>query len=188
MIRYLWKPKPDPDDGLAPQGAICFTYHLNSGIRALLGGFLLAALVEAVALHVLLSFVNQWLAIAATLATLYFALQVIAQMRAVGMTPLYLHDGKLTLRNGAFEIGQIPIKDIAKVELTTQQIKVSKGRIKPLNVTYPAPHNVVLRLNSLQSATIMDRQKRDFEIALLAIDDATQFKAVLDQERVVEAS
>ena len=181
MLRYLWKPKSDPDEGLAPQGAICFTYHVKSGIRVLLGGFLLAAVVEAITLHLLLSLVNHWLALAATLATLFFALQVIAQIRAVGMAPLYLNNGILTLRNGAFDIAQVSLENIENVELTARQIEIPHDRPKPLNVTFPAAHNVVLRLKTPLSATILNRKKREFEIALLAIDDADQFKSVLDQ-------
>lgn len=182
MLQFLWKPKPESDDDLAPQGATCFTYHVKSGMRVLLCGFLLAAIVETIVLHVLLSFVNHWLALAATLTTVFFILQVIAQIRAVGMAPLYLHNGKLTLRNGAFDIAQVSIQDIERVELTSREIEIPDGHPKPLNVTFPAGHNVVVRFKTPLSATILNRKKRDFEIALLAIDNADRFKSVLEQE------
>jgi hypothetical protein len=52
---------------------------------------------------------------------------------------------------------------------------VLKYLLPPLNVGFPATHNVVIRLNEPMEAKILNRKNRDFQIALLAIDDADRF-------------
>ncbi|MDA7859056.1 hypothetical protein N9B12_00780 [bacterium] len=179
MLEFLWRNQSENKTDSVPTGATCFSYHQSTGIRALLCGFLVVALVEATTIHILLSFVNHWLALAATLATVYFALQVIAQIRAVGMQPMYVHDETLKLRNGAFDIARVPVAEIATVELTSRNIDETGSGHKPLNVTFPAGHNVIVKLNKPNTCTILNRSTREFDLALLAIDNAKEFKSYI---------
>lgn len=176
MLKYLFaKPagvSSDPGWLDVPEGAKVFTYHQKHAGQILLGGLILAAIVEAAAVHVLISMWNHWVALAATLATVWFGLQVIAQIRAIGMRPMYIDGGRLMVRNGAFDLADIAISQIVSIEKSMKEIKSEKGQLPPLNVGFPATHNVVLRLKEPMEAMILNRKKRNFQIALLAIDDA----------------
>ena len=175
MLKYLFAKKPQDRWLDVPPGAAVFTYHQENALRALLSGLLVVAFVEAAALHLLLAMWNHWVALAATLSTAWAALQIIAQIRAVGLRPIYVHQGKLMLRNGAFDIAEIGLDQIKHVEATSKDIVTADGDPKPLNVSFPASPNVVLRLHAEAEATILNRSRRPFQIALLAMDDPTSF-------------
>ena len=120
MLKYLFvKPAGVSSDRRwldVPQDAEVFTYHQKHAGQALLGGLILAAIVEAAGVHLLISMWNHWVALAATLATAWFGLQVIAQIRAMGMRPIYIDQGHLILRNGAFDLADIAISQVDSIE------------------------------------------------------------------------
>lgn len=186
MLKYLFvKPAGVSSDRRwldVPQDAEVFTYHQKHAGQALLGGLILAAIVEAAGVHLLISMWNHWVALAATLATAWFGLQVIAQIRAMGMRPIYIDQGHLILRNGAFDLADIAISQVDSIEKSIKDFNREKGQLPPLNVGFPATHNVVLRLKEPLEAKILNRKKRDFQIALLAIDDADQFVETIRQQ------
>ena len=165
-----------------PRDATVFTYHKKNAGRALLGGILMASLVEATIVHILISMWNHWVALAATLASIWFALQTLAQMRAVGLRPIYVHQEKLMLRNGAFDLVEIDVSQIASIERSTREVKPGSGELKPLNVGFPASHNVVVRLKQPTEATILNRKKRDIQIALVAVDDPNRLVDLIQQQ------
>jgi len=171
MLKYLLaKPKNGPWLDL-PQGADAFSYHQESGLRALLSGFLLVAIMEATVLHFLLAIWSHWIAIAATLSTVWLILQIISQIRAVGLRPIYIANNRLVLRNGAFDIAKIDIEQIESIDASAKDVDIEVDQLKPFNVCFPASHNVVLILKSPAQGIVFNRRKRDFQIALLAIDD-----------------
>ena len=176
MLKYLFvKPagvSSDPGWLDVPQDAEVFTYHQKHAGQALLGGLILAAIVEAAGVHLLISMWNHWVALAFTLTSVWLVLQIIAQIRAMGMRPMYIDRGRLMVRNGAFDLADIAISKMVSIEKSMKEIKSEKGQLTPLNVGFPATHNVVLRLKEPMEAMILNRKKRNFQIALLAIDDA----------------
>ncbi|MDC3224518.1 hypothetical protein OAU26_06250 [Mariniblastus sp.] len=182
MLKYLLASRSEILEASVPAGATTFTYHRNSALQALLCGFLMAALVEATVLHVVLAFWNHWLAIVATLTTALCALQIIGQIRAVGMRPIYFHEQRLTLRNGAFDLAEISIGQINRIELSFADVDVANDALKPLNVSFPASHNVTITLKTESEALILSRTKRNFDIALLAVDNAKEFVEFLKCE------
>lgn len=165
-----------------PEGAEVFTYHKKSAGRALLSGLILAAVAEAAAIHVLLSMWNYWVAWAATLTTAWFVLQVIAQIRAMGIRPMYVHSGNFRIRNGAFDLADVPISQIASIQRSTKEVKSEGDQFPPLNVGFPASHNVVITLTEPLKAKILNRKKRDFQTALLAIDDVDRLVDVIQKQ------
>ena len=179
MLKYLFiKPAADSPDGRyrdVPREARVFTSHHRHSGRALLAGLVLAAIVEATAVHFLIAIWNDWIALAATLSSAWVALQILAQIRAVGMRPIYLDRGHLMLRNGAFDLADVPLDQIESVERSTQEFKHEKGELAPLKVGFPAAHNIILKLKQPMEATILNLKKRDFQVALLTIDDADGF-------------
>ncbi len=179
MIKYLFaKPLRSSSDQEwldMPIEATVFTYHKKHAARALLGAILLAATIEATVIHILFSMWNDWIAWIATVSTAYFGLQIIAQIRATAMRPIYILPPHIHLRNGAFDLADISICQVASVEKSLREVKPNLKELKPLNVSFPASHNVILRLKEPAEAKILNRSTRNFQIALLAIDEPDTF-------------
>ncbi|MEE2907354.1 MAG: hypothetical protein VX527_05915 [Planctomycetota bacterium] len=192
MLKYLLvKPDDDSPGGKyldVPRDAEVFTYHQKHSGRTLLAGLVLAAIVEATAIHFLIAIWNDWVALAATLTSVWLALQILAQIRAIGMRPIYIDQGHLMLRNGAFDLADVPLDHVESIERSTRECKRTKGELAPLNVGFPAAHNVILRLKEPMEARILNLKKRDFQVALLAIDDADRFVASIQNAQVAESN
>ena len=165
-----------------PQDAEVFTYHRKNAGRALLAGLIVGSVFEATAVHVLISVWSHWAALAATFASAYFGFQVLAQIRAIGMRPMYVHQGRLAMRNGAFELADIALSQIESIARSTKEVEPESGSLPPLNVGFPANHNVVIRLKQPADATVMNLKKRQFQTALLAIDDSERFVGTIQKQ------
>lgn len=133
------------------------------------------AFIEAAVLHFLIALWSHWIAIAATLSTFWLILRIISQIRAVGLRPIYVIGDHLVIRNGAFDIAEVNTEQIESVEASVKDVEVRTDQPKPLNACFPASHNVVLTLKSPAQGLVLNRRKRDFQIALLAIDDRERF-------------
>ena len=105
LLQYLLKNpfRPIPVD--VPAGVDVFTSHTRSGVRAILIALIIVVIVEMTALHYFLALWNHWVAWVATLSSLWVALTVIAQIRAVACRPIYVTDESLCLRNGMYDLG-----------------------------------------------------------------------------------
>ncbi|MCH2180626.1 MAG: hypothetical protein MK108_01350 [Mariniblastus sp.] len=186
MLKYLFlKPSDDSPSGPwleVPPEADVFTYHREHAGRALLFGLILAAIIEATALHWLISLWSHWLALAATVTTVWLILQILAQIRAVGLRPIYINQGHLILRNGAFDLADVPVSQIESIEKSSREPNCEKGDLAPLNVSFPASHNIIMRLKEPAEATLLNRKKRDFQIALLAIDEGERLVETVDNQ------
>ncbi|MEM7453384.1 MAG: hypothetical protein AAF456_03410 [Planctomycetota bacterium] len=190
MLKYLFANSSAVRAKEIPDDAEVFTYHEKSAIQALLGGFMMAAFVEATVLHILLAYWNHWIALVATLSTVWVVFQIVAQIRAAAMRPVFIADNKLVLRNGAFDLATIPLDRIATVDVTIHDPDYDDSEPKPLHVSFPASHSVVVTLTEPAQATILNRRQRDFQIALIAIDDADRFATSIEthlQSRYAEA-
>ena len=181
MLKYLFAKHSAQSSQETPTGAVEFSYHKDSAIQALLAGFLMAAVVEATVIHILLAMWNHWVATAATLSTVWFGLQVVAQIRAVSMRPILIHNETLVLRNGAFDIAEIPFENIASVMVTSESPDGDTVEIQPFNVTFPATHNVIVRLKQPTAGTILNRSSRDFQVALIALDTPDEFARLVNE-------
>ena len=191
MIQFLLaKPDPESPEGKwldVPKSSDVFSYHVKNSGRVLIAGLLMAAIVEAVALHVLLAMWNHWVALAATLATAYFCLQVICQIRAMGLRPIYVSEGRVMVRNGAFDLVEIPLSSIASIEESTKDVKHGQDELPPLNAGFPASHNVIIHLKDPSEALILNRKKRDFQVVLLAIDENRRFVRLIEENLTTKA-
>ena len=162
-----------------PADAITFTYHRKSAIRVLLLALLMAAFVETVVLHFLISMWSHLVAWLATASSLWIALTVVAQIRSLSLRPIYLHQGQLHLRNGMYELAVIPVRSIDSVEVTARPpVAVSEGE-KPLNACFPAGHNVVIRLDQEREATLLYGQRKTFRTALVHVDEPARLHQAL---------
>lgn len=178
MIQYLFARFVAYEQGQkcldVPAGAATFFYHRKHAGQALLGGLMLAAAGEAVVVHLVLSKWSHLLAWLATIASVWFGLQVLAQIRAMGIRPIYVDQGRVRLRNGAFDLADVSLEEITSVEESRASV-TQEDELEPLNVGFPASHNVVLKLSEPTEATILNRKKRQFQVALLTLDEPTKF-------------
>ncbi|MGI9519023.1 MAG: hypothetical protein ACR2NP_18365 [Pirellulaceae bacterium] len=179
MFQYLLRNpgKPIPVD--APPGAEIFFYHQKSGMRAILFALVMAGIVEMTALHYFLSLWNHWVAWTATLSTLWVVLTILAQMRAVGCRPILVTDDHLNVRNGMYDLAEIPRSAIERVEVTGRDPKKDSTQDKPLPGCIPVSHNVIVWLNKSLEATLLYGKKRDFQVALLFVDDPQRLASLL---------
>ena len=130
----------------------------------------------------MISLWSHWLALAATVTTVWLILQILAQIRAVGLRPIYINQGHLILRNGAFDLADVPVSQIESIEKSSREPNCEKGDLAPLNVSFPASHNIIMRLKEPAEATLLNRKKRDFQIALLAIDEGERLVETVDNQ------
>ncbi|MEM7558578.1 MAG: hypothetical protein AAF394_05605 [Planctomycetota bacterium] len=192
MIQYLFAQTVADEQGQryldVPAGAKAFSYHRKHAGQALLGGLMLAAAGEAVVVHLVLARWNHLLAWVATIATVWFGLQVLAQIRAVGIRPIFIDQGGVRLRNGAFDLAEVLIEQVVSVEESRASVPSDEAGLEPLNVGFPASHNVVLKLEEPSEATILNCKKRQFQVALLALDEPTKFVAEIRRQMPEEAT
>lgn len=100
---------------IVPEGYRAFSYHRRSGHIAVVGVLLGAVAVETVAVHLL---VAQWsvaAAVALTALSLYTALWMVADTRAVVLNPLLVGDGELVVRWGMLTRERIPLSRIERI-------------------------------------------------------------------------
>ena len=182
MLKYLFISGETKDCSKTHANSKAFSYHKKSALRALLSGFLMAAFVEATVLHILLWNWSHWLATAATVSSVVVGFQIAAQIRAVGIRPIRCGVDKVFLRNGAFDLAEISYDQIASIQATTRAVEVDAGSLKPLHVCFPAFHNTVLTLKGPAEAKILNRKQRNFQIALLALDDVDAFVHLIEEQ------
>lgn len=83
-----------------PEGCVAFSYHRESNVAALTAVLVFLAAIEAVVVHVALSRVSAALAIAATLATAYALAWLVANARAMVLTPILVDESIVLVRWG----------------------------------------------------------------------------------------
>jgi hypothetical protein len=157
-----------------------FTYHKKSGTIALFGAFIMAILVETVALHFLLT---RWSAVAAWILTslsIYTAIQVLAFAKALGQRPLSLQHTQLLLRYSIMHQTTIPYTDIALVELSSKELEKDKltRTLSPLGAL--EGHNVVLHLKRPNTLIGLYGVKRKYTRLALLVDEPQRFKEAVE--------
>ncbi len=97
-----------------------FTYHkLNSPVLLMLVFlFLLAA--ETVVVHILLAMISETAAWIATALSAYFAIQIIAHLKALMLRPILLTNNELLIRCGILGDAAIRLNNIEKIERSSQ--------------------------------------------------------------------
>lgn len=99
----------------APRGTSAFSYHRRSGHAAIVLGFILALLVEGLAMHFLLRSWSSLFAWVFTLGTVYSALWLIADYRATVLRPILVSHDSVLIRAGLRCTLHVPLARIAAV-------------------------------------------------------------------------
>jgi hypothetical protein len=98
-----------------------FTYHKGGSPVLMLLVFLFLLAAETFVLHVLLAMVSPTAAWIATAISIYFAVQIIAHLKALMLRPIVVTDDELLIRCGIFGDAAIKLEDIESVEKARQR-------------------------------------------------------------------
>lgn len=169
-----------------PKGATVFSYHRNSGMAAIWMALIGVVFVEITVIHILLARWSHLAAWIASLSSVYVAMMIVAQIRATRCRPIFIHDEHLHIYNGMVRLARIPLNSIASVEASTKEPPSAPNHDStipvPLRVCVPVTHNVVLKIKHTISAELMYGAKRDFQIALLRVDEPRELVRMLQEQ------
>ncbi|MEG1907928.1 MAG: hypothetical protein RR178_10765 [Gordonibacter sp.] len=174
-----WRRTPD-----VPEGSRAFTCHRKSGYVALVGVIVALTGVETFAVHLL---VAQWSEVAAVLlsaASVYAALFLAGNARAVVLNPLLVDDEALAVRWGMFVDERIPLDDIAHIQ--SSEPDVPKRERLNLGVMGMEPCWIVLREPA--SIRTFGGSRRPVRAVNVSPDEAATFKQLVLQGRAERPS
>jgi len=157
-----------------------FTHHRKSGTALLLGVFIFLILIETFALHLILSRWNEIIAWVIFGLSVYTAVQFFAFARSLSKRPFEVGDQWLTLRYGILSETQIPMDQIAQVEISKEKLefKDMTRKLSPLGEL--ESHNMILRLKAPHTLNGLYGIKRQFEVLAFYVDEPAQFKAAIE--------
>lgn len=173
LLRRVNKDGQSVDDLFeTPAGARTFSYHHDSGMTAMLLVTIVIVMVEIVSVHLLVAMLSHVLAWLATASSVYFAFFIVAQSRAIATRPLFVHDRKIHFRNGMVNQMVVDFEDIESVVASSIDPEESED---VLDASFPASHNIIVRLKTRVKATILYGQSKQAKTILLHLDNPASF-------------
>lgn len=149
-----------------------FTYHKNSGTPALFGAVIFIIAIETLAFHFLIqrwSITTSWVL---TGLSVYTLVQVLAFARSFSHRPITIIDNSLTIRFGIMSEVEIPLIEIAHIELSQRDVNLNKTTRK----LFPLEnHNVIITLKRPHVLTGLYGLKKSFETLALHVDESNNF-------------
>jgi hypothetical protein len=164
-----------------------FTQHERCGYAGTLTGLLLLLGFETLPVHLL---VAQWSETAAWVLTggsLYLALWLIGDYRAMQLRPLRLEHNALLIRVGLRWTLRVPYEQIVGVERCTSVPSArdsAQGRC--LNLAIGAEPEVLLRFSAPQTALGPFGMQRRADCVVLNVDQVAEFVSTLDRATASE--
>lgn len=83
-----------------PPDVVAVTHHERSGHAGLVGGLLLACVVESIAVHILIKSTSEIFAWGLSMSTVYFGIWLIGDYRATVLHPILIRDDAIEIRAG----------------------------------------------------------------------------------------
>lgn len=165
---FAWKfKKPLPNE---------FTGYKENGVIAVLGVLIFLIVIETVALHFLLI---RWNAVVAWIIfglSLYTILQVLGHLSALKRRYSFISENELYLKYGLFGDLCIPLQKIKDVELTSEKIDETQGKVEYLSLSKDLEgYNIVIYLNEELSINSVYGISRPCSIVAFFIDDKDNF-------------
>ena len=188
MLRFLLRRSSSEKPLDVPATARTFTYHKKSGISAIVVALLLASIVELTVVHYFVAKLSDVLAWVLTISSVWVSLTIVAQIRTLGWRPHFIDDGRLVVRNGMFDLAEIQLANIERIERSTKtpkpESKPADAKVPmPLQTSVPVGHNVVVYLVEDVQATLLYGKRRPFRVALLYADEPAELcKSVMDSK------
>ena len=153
-----------------------FPYTKRNGSAAIVAALCFVILVEAVALHVL---VSQWNFLAAwilTFSSLYVLVHLIGNYRASKARPILIEDNMLILRSGLLSEISLPYNMIEDISLSSKDLPYKQ---KHLRMNFLGGHNFIIRLNEECESVHLYGIRKKNKIITLYVDDKYGFEKII---------
>ena len=163
-----------------------FSYHKESGARALFGVLIGLILIETFALHLLLISWNEIVAWVLFGLSLYTGLQLFGFSKSLSRRPIRIEDNKLKLRYGILSEAKIKLTDIASIQKWTKDPDgdIAFQKLSPLGEL--DSHNVQLVLKREVELIGLYGIKKDFKVIYFHVDEAESFVTAI-KSKITEA-
>lgn len=151
-----------------------FTYHQRNAAPAILAAVLFLVLTELFGLHFLVALWSPLAAWILTAGSAYFALQVIAHLKAVLFRPIVLTEHELLLRCGLLGDARIPLTSIERIEPWGQPFPGQQGELRVAPAGKLLGPNVRLQLADSQIFHGIYGLEREGQVFFLEVDEPEQ--------------
>lgn len=153
-----------------------FSNFKENSVFATYGAILLILLVESIVMHILLHSLSPLVAWIITGSSIYFAIQVFSQIKALRLRKTIITHNSLILRYGLFAEVVVPLSMIEKIEMTSQDILIEDKKIEKLALMKDLEfHNIILYFKKSQTLEVIYGIKKSCDVLLLHIDNKEVF-------------
>lgn len=162
-----------------PPGATAFTYHMKSGLVGLLSALLGAAVVELVAVHLVIHTrapKAAWLVAAVSAMGIFWLLGFI---RAIVLRPVLVTDSEVTVRGGSSWTLDVPRAVIERVEGGRLVKAPAREALEHLQATPISQPNILITLREPLEAHGLYGRRKCVRTVALRLDEPEKFKALL---------
>lgn len=122
------------------------TYHRTGSPVLLMIVFLFLLAAETIVVHILLAMISETLAWIATALSVYFAIQILAHIKAVVLRPIVVTDNELLLRCGILGDAEIRLDNIEKIAISSGSADDDGAEIMLTPVGQLSQPNISIRL------------------------------------------
>ncbi|MBI1184050.1 hypothetical protein GC194_07255 [bacterium] len=159
-----------------------FSYHRNSGTPALIYGFILVVLMEAIALHFLLWKWNHTAAWILTTLSIYTGLQLLGFAKSMAYRPITLESNKLRLKYGILNETTISIHEIESILWSTSDLNEQDhiARLSPLGAL--EAHNIIISLKHENQLHGLYGTKKKYKAIALHVDEPERFTVLIQEQ------
>ena len=157
-----------------------FTYHKESGSRAMFGVLIFLILIETFVLHLLLVKWNEIVAWVLFVLSVYTVIQILGFAKSLSKRPIKVDDESLKLRYGILSETEILLSDIESVELWTKDIDENEmsQKLSPLGAL--DSHNIKVSVKKEYQLVGLYGFKKGFETIYFHVDNSILFKEKLE--------
>jgi len=171
---FKWKAAPVPPNG--------FTYHKDTGTRAVALTLIFLILIETFSFHLLLVENYPVVAWVLTGLSIYSGFQILGFMKSLNQRPTYIKNGMLHLRYGILAEADLDISTIDSIELNSRPIEKEDG-ITFLSLAGELEgQNLIVHFKKEQSLNGLYGLKKRFTKLALHIDDKDRFYQTLKDQ------
>lgn len=157
-----------------------FSYHKNSGTMAVIAAVIVMVMVETFVFHLLLA---KWSITAAWILSAlsaYTGLQLFGFLKSLSQRPIIIAQDTLLIRYGILAETKINIEDIARIELSSSDLKQDKETKKLSTFGDLESHNTIIILKKEYRLFGLYGTHKQFTKLALHIDNKEEFKNKLE--------
>jgi hypothetical protein len=159
-----------------PVGENVFTYHRTTSPHLIVGVFLFLITVETIGMHLLIALWSETFAWIATALSIYFAIQLLAHLKAMILRPSVVSDERLYLRCGILGDALIQRKNVLSAEVTSE---AGESALDLLPLGAMSQPNVRLTLREPVAVYGFYGLRTHSRVLRLSLDDPEDFAAAI---------